>query len=945
MEERTGHSPRPRFWAAKRFRESGSAARPLFLVGVLALILALGLSLTLTGGDTAATDGSAPAKPAKLRIDATEGSLEVTVDWDVVDGAAEYFVRWRLGGSGNKLNEGVKTESTETDITVDDYGDWVVRVQACNDSGCGPARARQFEVVPAPAPTSEPTASPTSEPTPTAKPTASPTSEPVPTSEPTSTPEPTPTPEPTAAPPVKPTGLRVSTQPGSLDVSLDWSDVAGANRYAVRWRLAQNTRLGGEKDAQSSDAALSLPSHGDWIVSVVACNDQGCGDARARTIRLAATLKPPAKPPAKPTGLQVTTEPGSRDVSLDWDDVGGATRYTVLWRATRDVRLRGEKSVKRSRATITLDDNGMDRREWIVSVTACNDDDCGDLEARLIRLEAAPIEPTPTPEAVPIEATPTPEPPAKPVALQVSTKTGSLDVSVDWTDVEGAERYALRWRKEEADAEFNEREYVDESDAEITLDDYGEWVVRVESCNDGGCGEAESVQFATRPAKLSYMQDCYRRTLKITGIQTNTLDGGVEIRWNNPGDSSITKYQYQVQQGRGFRHGLDDWTDVPGSGPETTSYSVTGLENGKLHTVLLQAVAGSRIYCFERLAWVIPSDPNIDPPTGFGLGRVSGESRKVTFTWDNPQDDSITNYEIMVFRQFFGGWNTVYSGNVKGQGDKLSTTVDLSYCDGRSYEQFRMRAEHDNSIGPYSVTHSFNVGQFGTAIGETLNGDPGEDCIFGGQGDDTLNGRDGLDRLYGGPGVDTLNGGDGVDWLHGDDGNDKLYGNQGDDVLFGGKGADVMHGGDGHDQLWGDSSSSTGAGDDTLIGGPGDDLLWGSWGNDKHYPGPGNDSMYAAAGAKTFYFEADAGDGIGDNRIDFYSMGPGDDHDAIYLCGSATVLPTYTTPAFVDGGFSFDVYFEDEKKGTVRAVWVKGWASINIHTVTTSTHAGCEPPS
>ena len=38
--------------------------------------------------------------------------------------------------------------------------------------------------------------------------------------------------------PARPAGLKISTQQGSLDVSVDWDDVANATSYLVRWREA-----------------------------------------------------------------------------------------------------------------------------------------------------------------------------------------------------------------------------------------------------------------------------------------------------------------------------------------------------------------------------------------------------------------------------------------------------------------------------------------------------------------------------------------------------------------------------------------------------------------------------------------------------------------------------------------------------------------------------------
>jgi Ca2+-binding RTX toxin-like protein len=59
----------------------------------------------------------------------------------------------------------------------------------------------------------------------------------------------------------------------------------------------------------------------------------------------------------------------------------------------------------------------------------------------------------------------------------------------------------------------------------------------------------------------------------------------------------------------------------------------------------------------------------------------------------------------------------------------------------------------------------------------------------------SLEGEEGNDRIYGGSGNDTLKGGTGDDALFGGNGNDELLGGDGDDNLEGGAGADVIDGG------------------------------------------------------------------------------------------------------------------------------------------------------
>ena len=177
-----------------------------------------------------------------MSVDTEPDSLDVSVDWDDVDGAADYLVRWRAAGPGNQLNDGVRATSSETGITVADYGEWVVRVEACNSAGCGSSTVRQFTV------------------------------------DSTSEPTPEPTPEPPTTAPAMPTGLSVDAEPDSLDVSVDWDDVDGAADYLVRWRSVVNgEKLNDGVRPTSSEANITVADYGEWVVRVEACNSAGCG--------------------------------------------------------------------------------------------------------------------------------------------------------------------------------------------------------------------------------------------------------------------------------------------------------------------------------------------------------------------------------------------------------------------------------------------------------------------------------------------------------------------------------------------------------------------------------------------------------------------------------------------------------------------------------------------
>ena len=124
------------------------AFRSWFLAGVLAL---LSIVLALPGSAAAGRDGRAddgvPAEPTGLGVGVQPGALEVGVSWDDVPGATSYSLSWRRPGGGFQPGDAVIATDTEATLAVPDHGLWRVRLQACNDAGCGPGRAREVALV------------------------------------------------------------------------------------------------------------------------------------------------------------------------------------------------------------------------------------------------------------------------------------------------------------------------------------------------------------------------------------------------------------------------------------------------------------------------------------------------------------------------------------------------------------------------------------------------------------------------------------------------------------------------------------------------------------------------------------------------------------------------------------------------------------------------------
>ncbi|MDP3479129.1 MAG: C2 family cysteine protease [Desulfoprunum sp.] len=169
-----------------------------------------------------------------------------------------------------------------------------------------------------------------------------------------------------------------------------------------------------------------------------------------------------------------------------------------------------------------------------------------------------------------------------------------------------------------------------------------------------------------------------------------------------------------------------------------------------------------------------------------------------------------------------------------------------------------------------------------------LNGDVGDDELWGGAGDDTLNGGAGDDYLYSCDGNDILNGGDGADTLIAWGGNDTLNGGAGADYLIGKTGNDTYrvdsldsiyeNANEGFDTIISDFSRAispnvenlilAGASDlsasgnelnNQITGNTGRNSLWGGAGADSLNGAGGADILDGGSGNDTYYID-NAGD-------------------------------------------------------------------------------------
>ena len=120
-------------------------------------------------------------------------------------------------------------------------------------------------------------------------------------------------------------------------------------------------------------------------------------------------------------------------------------------------------------------------------------------------------------------------------------------------------------------------------------------------------------------------------------------NGRVQLDWTTPssdGGLPINRYQYRYKAGTGS---FTTWANVPGSNVNTTTYTVTGLTNGTIHTFEVRAATASTF----GVAASVTETPMADPPDKPSV-RVQGRDTALYVSWTVADDggSSITEYQV-----------------------------------------------------------------------------------------------------------------------------------------------------------------------------------------------------------------------------------------------------------------------------------------------------------
>ena len=501
--------------------------------------------------------------------------------------------------------------------------------------------------------------------------------------------------------PAAPTGLTAERGDGGGEVALTWDDPNNDTISGYQVSTDGGTTF---IDIESSGAATTthtvtvlsdgtgtrLTNGTEYTFELRAVNLSGAGAASPET----ATPLWPA-----PTGL--VAAPGEGQVMLTWDRGDpGIARYKVSTYYTPinsvDPLLETFLSPGSGDQTTLLIPGLTNRTDYTFTVQAV--DTSGD--DTVITGRAGSVDATPVPV------------PAAPANLAAMPANGQAVLT--WDDPNDSSITRYQYRQRVSGADFGDWSDIGGSSATTTtytvtgLTNGSAYGFELRAVNASGDGKASSV--GTTPIAVP---DAPTISSATPG------DGQVVLAWNDPSDRSITKYQVRSKVRSSNDNTYTDWANIPVTDPNAppTTYTVTGLTNGTTYTIELRAVNLTG----DGAAASVNATP-IAPPAAPDLERPKPGNRQVVLDWANPNDSTITGYQVSTD----GGDEFAEIGG-SGAGTTTHTVTDLT--NGTEYT-LAVRAVNDVGAGGASAANATPLNNPPTGSDKELSAKQNKPYVF-----------------------------------------------------------------------------------------------------------------------------------------------------------------------------------------------------------------------
>ena len=231
-----------------------------------------------------------------------------------------------------------------------------------------------------------------------------------------------------------------------------------------------------------------------------------------------------------------------------------------------------------------------------------------------------------------------------------------------------------------------------------------------------------------------------------TGLTAVPEDSQVVLSWDDPDDSTITKYQYRKVTSNTIDGPFDfssaSWLDITGSSVRTTGYTVTSLENSG------DAIGNDVVYSFQvRAVNTAPDGSTVqfgspsdevkaspgqakDTPTGLAAAYNPGTGT-ITATWNEDSFPGPTEFEVSVRNTVAGSEERLQRvGSDRSPSSSPATTAAIDI--GASYGEYEVKIKARFNAGPWSQwtdTVSLTVGPF--PEGSNVTREIGENASVG----------------------------------------------------------------------------------------------------------------------------------------------------------------------------------------------------------------------
>ena len=186
----------------------------------------------------------------------------------------------------------------------------------------------------------------------------------------------------------------------------------------------------------------------------------------------------------------------------------------------------------------------------------------------------------------------------------------------------------------------------------------------------------------------------------LENFRADAGNAQVTLHWDNPEDSSITKYQYR-QRFTSESAWDPDWTDIPGSLASTTSYTVRNLANRTPYTFQIRAVRGNEPTATST-ASATPEGPPTAPLAPRNLA-ARAQDEGITASWQIPpagdERAPVTSYKVR-YRQV--GMGTSPWQNLTRANDDRSTLQEINNLTNRQHYEVQVAAVNRLGTGQWA---------------------------------------------------------------------------------------------------------------------------------------------------------------------------------------------------------------------------------------------------